>query len=343
MAGKKVKAVALMSGVLDSTLAVKLVEQQGIEVVGVNFKTPFFGPSKAKAAAERLGVELIVLDITGDHMEIVKHPKHGYGRFMNPCIDCHAYMVRRAGEVMREVGASFIITGEVLGERPKSQNPQALKIVERDSGYEGHILRPLSAKLLEPTIPEKEGVVDREKLLDIQGRSRKRQFELAKEVGITEYPSPAGGCLLTDPVFSGRLRQLFKEKPDADEGDVELQKVGRHFEGEDGSFIVVGRNEAENDRLLALAGEGDLLLEAKDIPGPITLLRGTSSQNELRAAAALTARYGKARSLERVEVWRWRAGEEAREIEAVDYPPEAYTIEGHESAIPLVKPRKPGP
>ncbi len=337
MKGEKVKAVALMSGGLDSTLAVKVVQEQGIEVVGVNFKTPFFGPAKAQAAAARLGIELIVLDVTDEHMELVKRPKHGYGRFMNPCIDCHAFMVRKAGEVMRRIGASFILTGEVLGERPKSQNPQALKIVERDSGFEGYVLRPLSAKLLDPTIPEMEGLINREGLYDFSGRSRKRQFELAKELGITEYPSPAGGCLLTDPVFSERLRHLLREHPEAGAADVELQKVGRHFEGEGGSSIVVGRNEAENSRILELARPGDYLFEAKDVPGPVTLLRGKALPAEIKAAAALTVRYGKARSFEVAEVWRWRPGEEAREIEVVERPASAFIVEGHERAIPIVK------
>lgn len=337
MSDRKVKAVALMSGGLDSTLAVKVIQQQGVEVVGINFKTPFFGPAKAKASAERLGIELIVLDVTEEHMEIVKHPKHGYGRFLNPCIDCHAFMVRKAGELMKKIGASFIITGEVLGERPKSQNPQALRVVERDSGFEGYVLRPLSAKLLDPTIPELEGLVDREGLYDFSGRSRKRQFELAKELGITEYPSPAGGCLLTDPIFSERLRHLLKEHPEADVNDVELQKVGRHFEGEGGSAIVIGRNEGENQRIQELARSGDILFETKDVPGPIALLRGKALPGEIKAAAALTARYGKARALERAEVWRWKAGEEERGIEVVERPSSAFIVEGHERSIPIVK------
>lgn len=334
---EKVKAVVLLSGGLDSILAVKVLQDQGIEVVGVNFQTPFFGPAKAKVAAEFLGIELVILDITSEHLDLVKHPKHGYGRFMNPCIDCHAYMIRRAGEVMRRVGAKFVATGEVLGERPKSQNPQALKIVERESGLEGYVLRPLSAKLLDPTVPEREGWVDRERLLDIQGRSRKRQFDLAQEYGIDDYPTPAGGCLLTDPEFSNRLRHLFKSKPDAEENDVELQKVGRHFEGEEGSMIVVGRNEGENERLLKLAEEGDLLLEAKDYTGPLTLLRGPAGEEEIAAAAAATARYGKARALERVDVLYRRVGEEAERVITVENPLSAFTTEGRDPGVSLIK------
>lgn len=337
----KVKAVVLLSGGLDSILAVKVLQEQGIEVVGVNFRTPFFGPEKAQVAAQFLGIELVILDVTAEHLDIVKHPKHGYGRFMNPCIDCHAYMIRKAGEVMRRVGAQFVATGEVLGERPKSQNPQALKIVERESGLEGYVLRPLSAKLLDPTVPEQEGLVDRERLLDIQGRTRKRQFDLAKEYGIDDYPTPAGGCLLTDPEFSNRLRYLFKVKPDAEENDVELQKVGRHFEGEDGSMIIVGRNEGENDRLLKLAREGDLLLEAKDYTGPLTLLRGPAGEEEIAAAAAATARYGKARALEQVDVLYRKVGEETERVVTVESPLSAFTTEGRDPGVSLIK-RKRG-
>lgn len=331
-----------MSGGLDSTLAVKLIQRQGIGVTGINFKTPFFGPSKAQAAAEALGIELIVLDITEDHLEIVKHPRHGYGRFMNPCIDCHAYMVKRAGEVMKKIGASFIITGEVLGERPKSQNPQALKIVERESGYEGLVLRPLSAKLLEPTVPEQRGWVKREGLLDIKGRSRKRQFELAKELGIDKYPTPAGGCLLTDPGFSNRLRHLLKEHPDAGVNDVELQKIGRQFEGEDGSIIVVGRNEVENERLLEIALPGDLLMETKELMGPITLVRGPAGDEAKRAAAALTARYGKAKTLDKAEVRSWSPSGRKEETLVVEHPVEAFEVAEHAACTALVRPKKAG-
>lgn len=338
MKKERIKAVALMSGGLDSTLAVKLVQSQGVEVIGVNFKTPFFGPSKAKTAADALGIELVVIDITEEHLEIVKHPKHGYGRFMNPCIDCHAFMVRRAGDLMRERGASFIITGEVLGERPKSQNPRALKIVEKESGLEGYVVRPLSAKLLDPTIPEREGPLDRDKLFDIQGRSRKRQFELARELGIDNYPTPAGGCLLADPGFSDRLRHLFAEWPSAGANDVELQKVGRQFEGEDGSLIVVGRNEAENERILELSHPDDLLFEAKDVSGPLALLRGPAGEGAMSAAAALTARYGKAREMKSVEVWRWHSGQEKRETILVENPQEAYELKEHAKGIPIVRP-----
>ncbi|MGB6371043.1 MAG: tRNA 4-thiouridine(8) synthase ThiI, partial [Atribacterota bacterium] len=208
----KIKAVALFSGGLDSILAVKLIQEQGIEVRGVNFKTPFFVLDKTFAAIKNLDINLEIIDITEELLKILKKPKYGFGKNMNPCIDCHALMFKKAGEYMNKIGASFILSGEVLGERPMSQNRNSLSIIERESGFEGKILRPLSALLLMETIPEKGGLVDRNKLLDISGRSRKRQMKLADEMGIKDYPSPAGGCKLTEPAFSKRLRDLFTQE-----------------------------------------------------------------------------------------------------------------------------------
>jgi tRNA U34 2-thiouridine synthase MnmA/TrmU len=224
----KIKAVALFSGGLDSILAVKLIQEQGIEVRGVNFKTPFFGLSKTFAVIKNIDIDLEIIDITQELLEILRNPKHGFGKNMNPCIDCHSLMFKKAGEYMIKIGASFIISGEVLGERPMSQNRNSLNIIKRESGFEGRILRPLSALLLAETIPEKEGLVDRSKLLDISGRSRKRQMELAAKMGIDDYPSPAGGCKLTEPAFSKRLRDLFTQDSFSLE-DIELLKLGRHF------------------------------------------------------------------------------------------------------------------
>ena len=252
------KALALLSGGLDSMLAAKLIQEQGIEVVGVAFTSPFFGPDKARRAAEWLGIPLHVVDITEDLIPVLVRPKYGYGRNMNPCIDCHTLMVRKAGELMKELGASFVVTGEVLGERPKSQNAAALRIVARDSGLEGYLLRPLSAKLLPPTVPEEKGWVDRERLLDIQGRSRKPQMALAEKYGLKDYPSPAGGCLLTDPGLSRRLKELLAENQTPEQRDLELLKYGRHFKSPEGTRIVVARQKEENEPLVALARPGDL-------------------------------------------------------------------------------------
>jgi len=268
------RAIALLSGGLDSRLAVRVIQEQGIEVTGVNFITPFFGASPAvRQAAEQLGVPLRLLDITDAHWQVVKNPKHGYGKNMNPCIDCHALMIREAGRLMEELGADFIITGEVLGQRPKSQNLQALQIVERESGYPGLVLRPLSARLLPPTIPEQRGLVDRERLLDISGRSRQRQMELAKKYGITDYPSPAGGCILTDPGYSQRLRQLFQNRPEAQPHEARLLRYGRLFFLPGGAYLLVGRREEENRVIAAAARPEDLLLTVQGYPGPTSLLR----------------------------------------------------------------------
>src|SRR5680860_1597201 len=281
----KIKAVALFSGGLDSILAVKLIEEQGIKVKGVNFKTPFFGPDKTFLAAK-------ILDITQELLEILRNPKHGLGKNMNPCIDCHTLMIKKAGEYMAKIGASFIFSGEVLGERPMSQNRNSLNVIERESGFEGRILRPLSALLLTETIPEKEGLVDRNKLLDISGRSRKRQMELAAKMEIGDYPSPAGGCKLTEPAFSKRLRDLFTQGVFSLE-DIELLKLGRHFRLSTNVKLVVGRNKEENEKIKEFFQEGDFLFKAKNLKGPVSLLKGVCQVNNgfIDKSCQITARY----------------------------------------------------
>jgi tRNA-specific 2-thiouridylase len=294
------KALVLLSGGLDSTLAAELLRRCGVEVVGISFDTPFFGSAKAEKVSRELGLELVALDITSRHLEVLKNPRFGYGKNMNPCIDCHILMVRTALEKMEELEADFLATGEVLGERPKSQNKQALELVSRFSGAGDLLLRPLSARLLPETRPEREGWVDRDCLLDIQGRSRKRQMELAEEWGITEYPSPAGGCLLTDPGFSRRLGELMEKVPDFDGEDAQLIKVGRLFwAGE--TLIVLGRRHEENERLIKLALLTDHLLKERERPGPTALLRtyprGASPGEEgIKEAARLLGTYGKGKA-----------------------------------------------
>lgn len=287
-----IKAVALFSGGLDSILAVKLIREQRIEVRGVNFKTPFFGLDKTYAAIKNIDIDLEIIDITQELLEILRNPKHGFGKNMNPCIDCHALMFKKAGEYMTRIGASFILSGEVLGERPMSQNRNSLNIIERESGFEGRILRPLSALLLAETIPEKEGLVERNKLLDISGRSRKRQIELAAKMGIEDYPSPAGGCKLTEPAFSKRLRDLFTQGVFSLE-EIELLKLGRHFRLSRDIKLVVGRNKEENKQLLNFFQNEDFLFEAKNLKGPVSLLKkGSKVNNELiDKSCRITARY----------------------------------------------------
>lgn len=273
MVKRKVKALILLSGGLDSILAVKLLLEQGIKGEAINFRTNFCGPSKARLAAKMLGVPLREIDIREEFLKVLKKPKHGYGAGMNPCIDCHALMLRKAGEIMRTEGFHFVATGEVLGERPMSQHKKALKIVEKESKLDGYLLRPLSAKLLEPTIAEKKGLVDREKLLDISGRSRKRQMELAQKFGIKDYPTPAGGCALTQEGFAKKLKELMKNKPDFMSEDVDLIRLGRHFFFE-GAQIILGRDKEENEILESAAKNDDILIELKEIVGPTALVKG---------------------------------------------------------------------
>ncbi|MFA5085916.1 MAG: 7-cyano-7-deazaguanine synthase, partial [Candidatus Omnitrophota bacterium] len=229
------KAIVLLSGGLDSILAAKLMLEQGVEVLAVNFSAKLCmcgckktGESAAEASAKMLGITLKTIDITNDFIEIVKNPRHGHGANVNPCIDCKIYMLKYARKMMADTGASFLVTGEVLGERPMSQRMDALNLIEKSAGVRGLLLRPLTAKNMEPTKPELEGVVDREKLLDIRGRSRKPQMALAKEFGITDYPNPAGGCLLTDPEFAKRVKDAIKHD-EFNTGNLALLSVGRHF------------------------------------------------------------------------------------------------------------------
>lgn len=286
--------IGLISGGLDSMLAARVLMDQGVNVVGVSFTTPFFGSARAEAAAGRIGFPLKIHGITEAHLEVVRDPLSGYGANMNPCIDCHALMIMEAGRIMEREGWDFIFTGEVLNERPMSQNRHALNRVVNLSGYKGLVLRPLSALLLPETIPEAEGKVDRSRLFDIQGRSRRRQISLAEEYALRDYPSPAGGCLLTDPAFSRRLRDLLDNGPDNEVRFIEMLKVGRHFRLRPGVKAVVGRNHEENERLMELRGKEDTLLQCIGIPGPTTIITGPASDEDLLTSASLCARYSDA-------------------------------------------------
>ncbi|MCK9275980.1 MAG: tRNA 4-thiouridine(8) synthase ThiI [Syntrophales bacterium] len=288
-----IKGISLFSGGLDSILAVSLIRKQNIDVIGVTFETPFFTAGSALKAAKDIELPLRVIDITEAHLSMLKAPVYGYGRNMNPCIDCHALMLKEAGDRMNEEGADFVFTGEVLGQRPMSQTRQSLHIVAKLSGYEGLIIRPLSAKLLEETIPEKEGTVDRLTLADIQGRGRKRQMELAREFGIKEYSSPAGGCLLTDPVFARRLKDLFTHGGDSVR-DIKLLKIGRHLRLSDKTKIIVGRNRDENEAIEGSADSGDVLVQIQGIPGPAVLIPSGCDTETLHKSAAVCARYSDA-------------------------------------------------
>lgn len=289
----KPKALVLFSGGLDSILATEILKRQGIKVIGVTFKSHFFNSKQAQKAAKELGLKLKIIDFSKEHLEMVKKPKHGYGKNMNPCIDCHTLMLKKAKEIMEREGFDFVATGEVLEERPMSQNKEALKLVEKESSLSGFLLRPLSAKLLKETIPEKKGLVDREKLFSISGRSRKKQIALAKKFGVKEYPTPAGGCLLTDPGFSKRLRELLEKNPDSKGNDIELLKYGRHF-FEDSIKIIVGRDEEENNKIRKLSKKNDIIIEMENYMGPTTLVRSYNkkiTKKTLEKAKQLTKYY----------------------------------------------------
>ncbi|MFA7535633.1 MAG: thiamine biosynthesis protein [Desulfuromonadales bacterium] len=299
------KALGLLSGGLDSSLAALALKRQGVEVTCVSFVTPFFGSAKAEKAADRLEIPLIVRDIGEIHLQMVKAPQFGYGKNMNPCIDCHAMMFRLAGQIMQEQGFDFLFSGEVLGQRPMSQNPRALRSVAEHSGFPDRILRPLSARLLPRTPMEEQGLVDRERLLDIQGRSRRRQDELAREWDMGPYPPSGGGCLLTEKGFSDRLRDLLQSDPAAGVREVQLLKTGRYFRLSPQARLFLGRNQEENQALEALARPTDRLLRAVDFNGPLGLLVGEPAAPELRDAAALIAVYGQGRAQATVEVRIW--------------------------------------
>jgi len=289
---KNIRAISLFSGGLDSIVSVQLIREQGIEVLGLTFRTPFFGADKPRAAARMIDLPLEVLDITEVHLAVVRAPRYGYGKNMNPCIDCHTLMLRIAGEKMKEKGYDFIFTGEVLGQRPMSQSRQMLHVVAKNSGWADFILRPLSARLLPETLPEMEGKVDRARLLDISGRGRKRQMELAEGYGIKEYANPAGGCLLTDPMFSRRLKDLFARHPDFTPRDLELLKVGRHIRLDGPYKVIVGRNKGDNQALEPLTGDRDAVFQMRDFPGPLCMLPGNGPDEVRREAAAICAAYG---------------------------------------------------
>lgn len=292
---EKVRALGLISGGLDSMLAVKVLQEQGIEVTGLTFKTPFFGPSKAQKAAKQLDIPLIVRDISEEHLAMVKDPKHGYGKATNPCIDCHAMMVKTAWRIAQEEGFDFVFTGEVLNERPMSQNQISLAKVEKESGAKGFLLRPLSAKLLDETDVEKRGVVDRAKLLDLHGRGRVRQFELAAKYNLSGYENPAGGCLLTDRIFGEKLKELLQVQPDATVRDAEFLRYGRHFRLSKDAKLIVGRDQRENELLKIMFDRSkDILISAERVPGPIAILVGENLERFINEAAKFCAAYSDA-------------------------------------------------
>jgi tRNA-specific 2-thiouridylase len=328
---RRAKAIGMISGGLDSTLAVALLVRQGVEVKAVNFYTGFcitetqrrkggradgtVPRNEALRAAADLEVDIEYVDISGGaYLDMLVAPRYGYGANANPCVDCRIFMMTRAREIMEREGADLVFTGEVLGQRPKSQRRDTLRTIERESGLQGRLLRPLSARLLEPTIAEREGLVDRERLLDISGRSRLRQMALAKELGVEDYPQPAGGCcFLTDESFARKFfdvldaREAAGEPRRLEKEDVVLLSTGRHFRISPRAKLIVGRSEVENAILDGYAA-GRARVEARGVPGPVALVEGEPTWEERVLAARIVARYGKGRGAPSVDV-EWREGD----------------------------------
>ena len=296
------KAICVFSGGLDSMLAAELIRAQGIDVLALFFETPFFTSHRAKASARFMNLPFKIVDITKRHLEVVKNPKHGYGGNMNPCIDCHALMFRIAGEMLESEEASFVFTGEVMGQRPMSQNKKALGLVAAESGLHELLLRPLSAKCLSPTIPEENGWVQRDRLKGFQGRSRKPQMSMAADLNLNDYPAPAGGCMLTEKGFSRRLKDLLSSNSEVIVNHLETLKLGRHFRIGADAKVVVGRNKGENEKLRNLAVKEDVVLNTISVPGPTVLMSGNLLTEFIDLAVRITLSYSDAKEGEVQEV-----------------------------------------
>ena len=306
---EKKKVVALLSGGLDSQLAVRMMQEQGFEVSAVAIKTPFcdFDCGRGcgfeiRERADDLNVNLKTVYLGDEYIEMLKHPKYGIGAGFNPCIDCRAMMFNAAKKHMDEIGAEFIISGEVLGQRPMSQHGPALRTIEKESGLVGKIVRPLSAALLPETDPEKNGLIKRENLGMIKGRTRRAQLDMAKKYGIENPPNAGGGCLLTDPTFGLRAKDLFAHTETPTINDVDLLKIGRHFRLDEQTKFVVGRNKDENEMIKAIALPGDILFQARDHMGPVSILRGKNADVYVKFASSITLRYSDAPKGEQASV-----------------------------------------
>ncbi|MEW6500213.1 MAG: thiamine biosynthesis protein [Thermodesulfobacteriota bacterium] len=325
-------ALALFSGGLDSILACRLVASQGLRVVALRCVTPFFGYdllAEEEAYREKMrelyGIEVALRDVSEPYLAMLRHPPHGYGKNFNPCVDCKILLMRTARETMAEYGAELLISGEVLGQRPMSQRLDTLRVIERDSGCEGLLVRPLCAKGLAPTKAELAGLIDREQLLAFRGRSRQPQMELAARFGITDYPSPAGGCVLTDPIQAQRIASFYAEHDPVTVADIRLLLAGRHFRLPHGGWLAMGRREEENDRLLDRALPTDWVLTLADRPGPTGVLRFAEHPEDFAVAAGLVARYGRKGDEGAMEMRvLFGRGGERREIFAIPLAEAAY-------------------
>ncbi len=319
MNAPRITAIGLVSGGLDSALAVAVVKRLGVDVLAIHasigyssgfVRAEIAGATHAGLMAEEaarmssaFGVPTRVLDLVEEYFDVLLHPRHGYGANVNPCLDCHLFMIRKAKEIMEREGGRFVFTGEVLGQRPMSQNYKALELIDRESGLGGLLVRPLSAKLLPETLAEKSGWIPRDGLLDIQGRSRRRQMELAAELGVSGYSSPAGGCLLTDEHYGGRFKDWMRHRGGSalTHEETLLFSVGRHFRFSPSVKAVVGRREAEN-LYIERAWRAEWLATPVDVPGPTVLVQGPAAEDDLLLGAALVARYSDAKTAPSVRV-----------------------------------------
>ncbi|MBN2483269.1 MAG: tRNA 4-thiouridine(8) synthase ThiI [Candidatus Omnitrophica bacterium] len=297
MAIEQLKAIALLSGGLDSALAIKAVQIQGVDVLAVHYVIPFLRyehetvcESSAYSICAQLDCRLRIVDISEEFLEVLKNPPHGYGRNLNPCIDCKILMLKKAKEIMHQERAQFVITGEVLNQRPMSQHFRSLQEIEKKSGLGGALVRPLSALLLSVTIPQEKGWLDQKHLFDISGRGRTRQISLAKEWGLIEYPWPGGGCRLTDASFSQRVADLLTHDA-LSVANVKLSKRGRFFRMTPELFFVVGRNEKENGMLGEQIHPDDTVFYPYILPGPTAIARGKMNDEDIISCARIVARY----------------------------------------------------
>ncbi|MHB8108991.1 MAG: hypothetical protein ACYDHW_03035 [Syntrophorhabdaceae bacterium] len=294
------RAISLISGGLDSAVATKLIIDQGIEVIGLHF-TSLFGSKKdrqrghkAIETAKELGIQMMTKDKGDEYLELIKNPRYGYGKNMNPCIDCRIYMLKLTRELLGQLNASFVVTGEVLGQRPMSQRRHTIELIEKRSELKGLIVRPLSAKLFPPTIPELEGILDREKLLAVSGRGRQTQYGLVDQYRLTQFDLPGGGCLLTDPIFARKFRDLMATDPNYTKKDIELLAIGRHFRVSSSAKFIVARNEREVELLEAFTGENYMKFDPINFRGPCGILKADSpDESTLLLSARIIGRYGK--------------------------------------------------
>ncbi|OGX09150.1 MAG: hypothetical protein A2Y06_05845 [Omnitrophica WOR_2 bacterium GWA2_37_7] len=305
----KAKAIGVISGGLDSTLAATLIKSQGVEVYLLNFIMPWQkqASNSVEKLAAKLEAELITHQLDNVYIDLIKNPKYGYGSAFNPCIDCHIFMFKIARKYLNELKADFVFTGEVLAQRPMSQMRDKLTLIEEECDLQGRLLRPLSALLLEPTIPENDGLIDRSKLMNISGRSRKEQINLAKKLGITDYPQPAGGCLLTDRVFGERTKDLLSYKHNGYKEMISLQ-WGRHFRINENFKGILGRNESENNLLIENADPNDHIMIMDDNKGPTLVLKGDFPEEEtFRICGGLVKHYSKSKTLDSARVQYFKA------------------------------------